>query len=187
MGARHRSSLARPAERGPAGRGALSRGDRPARPLPHRTRTRPRAPALRRMASPRRQARRCPRATTCGTRNAHWLRHGRIRRARSPRTHRHRRKGTQTPTENRGDLTAQEARSPNSRARAIPTRRSAPSCSSAHARSSGTCARSSPSSGSAPAESSRCPWLLANRGVRLTSFGLGRRVFSALTVSSTRT
>ena len=56
---------------GCVGRGALSRGDRPARPLPHRTGTRPRPPALRRMASPRRQTRRCPRAATHGTRHAH--------------------------------------------------------------------------------------------------------------------
>ena len=61
--------------------------------------------------------------------------------------------------ETRDDLTAQERQIARSPATGSRTRRSARSCSSAHAPWSGTCARCSESSGSAPATSSRacCP------------------------------
>ena len=155
----HRGALAGAAERGRGRRGALPRGDRPARPHPAAPGARPRAPALRRVAAPRGPPRRRARAAAhrpraCSPRSA-WRRSPSAPAAScSPRA----RRCASARAETRDDAhRRRRSRSPGSPATACPTRRSARSCSSARARSSGTCARCSPSSASARAPASTTP------------------------------
>ena len=81
---------------GDAAEAPLPRGDRAARPHPHRRPSRPRPPALRRVAAPREPARRRARAAAHRPRDVQP--HGRrgVRRARPPRAAGHRRDGAQT-------------------------------------------------------------------------------------------
>ena len=158
LGARGRGPLTGAAERRRARRAAVPRGDRPSRPHPDPRRAGPRAPALRGVAAPPRPARRCARAAPGSPRDADRDGGRGVRRARPPRAGGHRR--DRAPTHDRIQPTSsprRRRRSPGSPVPGIPTRRSAPSCSSARARSSGTCGRCSPSSASAPGTRSATP------------------------------
>ena len=160
LGARDPRQVGRAAERGRGSGAPVPRSDRPPRAHPAPAGSRARAPPLRGVAAPRGPARRRPRAAAHGARRAGRDRHGGVRRARPSRAAGHRGAGTQA--DGRDTATSsrrRSSRSPGSPATGCPTRRSAPSCSSARGPSSGTSGRCSPSSGFRRARSCarRCP------------------------------
>ena len=151
LGARHRGPVAGAAQRRRRGRGPLPRGDRAARPHPHRACTSP-APTWCTASGCGARAGASTPASSCGppTRCSAHGRRG-VRRARPPRAAGDRRDRAQAHRRDarRADR-AGGADRPARRATGARTPRSAPSCSSAPAPSSGTCARCSPSSTSPP-------------------------------------
>ena len=140
---------------GDAAERALPRGDRAARTQPDRRPSRPRPPAVRRVAA---------RENTAGVdareqlRPAYDMFHGMGAEAFAERARRELLATGATPASAplpaRADLTPQEAQIARLAATDTPTRRSAASCSSAPGPSSTTSARCSPSSGSPPDENS---------------------------------
>ena len=113
-------------------------------------RARPRPAAVRRVAASRGQAGRRPRAAPGRPRDLRRARRRGLRRARSPGAARHRREGPQAAGRTRSTSSPRRrSTSPGWPVTGAPTRRSPPSCSSARARSNGTCARCSGSSASA--------------------------------------
>ena len=156
--ARHRGALSGAPRRWRCCRGVVSRGDRAVQPDAAPARARAQPSRLRRVAAPRGPSRRGARAAADGRGDVRRDRDGGVRRARPGRAGRRRREAAQAPARGaRGAHAAGGADRPARPRRAHQRGDRRASCSSARARSSGTCTRCSPSSGSTRAVASTPP------------------------------